>query len=92
MRVNSSLAQFHIANANTPNNVVIKNVDFKYTAADFNTCLNSAWKGSYTQAQAPTAQIYLLNNGNVTELNVVPRSNSSVYVIIYINHLSILTN
>ena len=66
MRVNSSLAQFHVANANTNNDVVIKNVDFKYTAADFNTCLNSGWKGSFTKEQAPTAQIYLLNNGNVT--------------------------
>ena len=65
-RVNSSLAQFHIANDKTENDVVIKNVDFKYTATDFITCLNSTWKGSFTKEQAPTAQIYLMNNGNVT--------------------------
>ena len=65
MRVNSSLAQFHIAKDCT-NDVIIKNVDFKYNATNFNTCLNSLWKGSFTKEQAPTAQLYFLNNGNVT--------------------------
>lgn len=63
-RVNSGLAQFHLFAAAT--NVTIKNVIFKYTAGDFKTCQNSNWKGSYTAADAKTAQIFLLNSGNIT--------------------------
>ncbi len=65
MRVNSELAQFHIAK-DIEKNVVIKNVDFKYNAGGFSTCLNSGWKGTFTAEQAPTAQLYFLNNGDVT--------------------------
>ena len=66
-KVNSSLAQFHVGKQAT--NITITNVDFKYIAKDFTFCHNDQSQqatGNKTVADAPTAQLYFLNNGDVT--------------------------
>ena len=66
-KVNSSLAQFQFGKA--AGDITIKNVDFKYVAADFTFCHNErggSETGRKTIADAPTAQLHLYNTGNVT--------------------------
>ena len=66
-KVNSKLAQFWIFEG--LDNIEIKNVNFKYNAADFKFCHDErsiSQTGSIAKADAPTAQLHMYNKGNVT--------------------------
>lgn len=64
-RVNSGLTQFQLFEGES-HAVSVKNVAFVYEPAAFTVCENSGWKGSFTAAQAPAGQIFLMNTGDVT--------------------------
>lgn len=64
-RVNSGLTQFQLFEGES-HAVNVKNVAFVYEPAAFTVCENSGWKGTFTAAQAPAGQIFLMNTGDVT--------------------------
>ena len=68
-KVNSKLAQFFAFDEVGIVDVNITNVKFVYEKSSFTICANSGWAGTYTEEQAPSAQFYLLNSGNVTVKN-----------------------
>ena len=64
-RVNSGLTQFQLFEGSS-HAVNVKNVAFVYEPAAFTVCENSGWQGTFTAAQAPAGQIFLMNTGDVT--------------------------
>lgn len=64
-RVNSGLTQFQLFEGES-HAVNVKNVAFVYEPAAFTVCENSGWQGTFTAAQAPAGQIFLMNTGDVT--------------------------
>ena len=66
-KVNSSLAQFYLANnGESPKDVDVKlsNVNFVYEAKDFTLYGNTNWKGEYKADNVRSAQLYLMNSKN----------------------------
>ena len=64
-KVNSSLAQFYLANnGESPKDVDVKlsNVNFVYEAKDFTLYGNTNWKGEYKADDVRSAQLYLMNS------------------------------
>ncbi len=71
-RVNSDLAQYQLFGTDfgvALGNINISNVNFKFVPADFEICVNSGWKGTFTAEKVKVGQFHLYNTGNVNFTN-----------------------
>ena len=71
-RVNSDLAQYQLFGTDfgeALENINISNVNFKFVPADFEICVNSGWKGTFTAEKVKVGQFHLYNTGNVNFAN-----------------------
>lgn len=71
-RVNSDLAQYQLFGTDfgeALGNINISNVNFKFVPADFEICVNSGWKGTFTAEKVKVGQLHLYNTGDVNFAN-----------------------